>query len=74
MTTAKNKVRKPLTAKRLVGAGVWGAAMTLLAYLLSFGSVPAFIVLMFVISAVLRVMAVAVLRQRGEKPPQGWWL
>ncbi|HTV10871.1 MAG TPA: hypothetical protein VME20_03335 [Acidimicrobiales bacterium] len=63
MTTAKNKVRKPFTAKRRVGAGVWGGATTLLAYLLSFGSVPVFIVLLFVISAILPVMAPPSLQQ-----------
>jgi hypothetical protein len=66
--------RKPMTRKGLVAAGIWGATTTVLAYVLSFGSIPLFIALMVAFGVLLRLAAFAVMKQRGERPPRGWWV
>lgn len=60
------------TLRTLVGVGAWGAITTVLAYLISRGNIPIFIVAMLVIGVLQRVIAVRIARQRGDNASQ-WW-
>jgi hypothetical protein len=42
-------------------------------YLLSGGSLVTFIILIVVIGVLLRLVAFALVRARGQWPPRGWW-
>jgi hypothetical protein len=53
--------------------GLWGAATTITAYLLAFGSLRLFILNMFVIGVLFRVVAWAVTERKGVGQPRGWW-
>ncbi|HVA60519.1 MAG TPA: hypothetical protein VNG13_08275 [Mycobacteriales bacterium] len=64
--------RRPVTPKTLAAVGLWGATTTVVAYLLSFGSMPAFVVLLVVFGVLVRLVAVRIARQRGSQPPK-WW-
>jgi hypothetical protein len=66
--------RRRRTWKSLVGVGLWGAATTLLAYVLSFGSLQLFLIFMLVIGLLVRLLAFGVARARGQELPRGWWL
>jgi hypothetical protein len=69
-----DRVRKPVTRKGVAAAAIWGGTTTVLAYALSFGSIVIFIALMIVFGILLRLAAWAVIKQRGERPPRGWWI
>jgi hypothetical protein len=65
---------KDAKRKRLLGVGLWGAATTVVAYLLAFGSLVLFVANIFAIGILLRAAAWAVMRRRGKRPPRWWWL
>jgi hypothetical protein len=62
----------PLKLKTLLGVSLWGAATTLIAWLLAFGSIVRFVIWIFVIGILVRVVAHNVLKRRGANPPP-WW-
>jgi hypothetical protein len=62
-----------LSLKTLLRVGLWGATTTLIAYLLSRGSIVFFVVWLFVIAVLVRIVARVVVARRGERPPKGWW-
>lgn len=62
-----------LRPKTLLAVGLWGASTTLIAYLLSRGSIVFFVIWLFVIAIVVRVGARLLVARRGERPPKGWW-
>lgn len=64
----------PLKLKTLVGVGLWGAATTLLAYGLAFGSLIRFVINIVVIGILVRVIARLVWIRMGKKPPRWWWM
>jgi uncharacterized OsmC-like protein len=59
--------------RELLLVGLWGATTAVIAYALSFGSMPIFVLNMFVIGALVRLGAYFVVKWRGQKPPSGWW-
>ncbi len=63
----------PLTPRTMLRVAAWGAATTLIAYLLSGGSIPWFIAWMLVIGITQRLVAYWIVRRRGEHPPPHWW-
>ena len=65
---------KRVERTRLLGIGLWGATTTLTAYLLAFGSLLLFVANLIAIGILLRMVAWAVMRRRGKRPPRWWWL
>lgn len=63
-----------MTPKTLLAVGLWGATTTVFAYLLSFGNLAVFVVLLLIIGVAVRVLAYRIVKRRGEKPPPWWWL
>jgi len=63
-----------INPRTLVAAGLWGGVTVLTAYLLSFGSLPLFVVLLVVFGVLFRVVARAVMKRKGVERPRGWWL
>jgi hypothetical protein len=66
-------LRKP-GVRTLVFVGLFGAATTVIAYVISGGSLLVFVAAMVLIGVLLRVGAYALVRSRGEQPPRRWWL
>lgn len=60
--------------KQLLAVAVWGGGTTLVAFLLSFGSIPLFVVNIVVIAIGVRLAARAIVRRRGGRLPPWWWL
>lgn len=56
----------------MVVVGSWGAATTVVAYLVSGGNVPTFIGVMLLIGVAQRLATAHVVRRRGEGAPP-WW-
>jgi hypothetical protein len=65
--------RRQITPRGLLFAALWGASTTLLAYALSFGSVPVFILLLVTFGVLLRLAGWTLAKRRGNGPPRGWW-
>jgi VIT1/CCC1 family predicted Fe2+/Mn2+ transporter len=60
--------------RTFVFVGLFGAAITVIAYVISGGSVLIFVAALVLIGILLRVGAYALVRNRGEQPPRRWWL
>ena len=60
------------TTRTLLLVAAWGATTTVVAYLISGGNLVLFVIAMFAIGIVQRVVAVRVTRQGGGQPPR-WW-
>jgi len=65
--------RKP-GVRTFVFVGLLGAAITVIAYVISGGSLLVFVAALVLIGILLRVGAYALVRSRGERPPRRWWL
>ena len=67
----KEQRRDPRT---LLAVGLWGGITTVVAYLLSFGSILLFIALMIVFGVALRLAAFIVTKRVRIQRPRGRWL
>jgi hypothetical protein len=65
-----NRRRPTLGAVFAVAA--WGAATTVIAYLISGGSIPLFVAALLALGIAQRMLAVRFARRRGGHPPR-WW-
>jgi hypothetical protein len=65
--------RKP-GVRTFVSVGLFGAATSVIAYVISGGSLLVFVAAMVVIGILLRVGAYALVCSRGEQPPRRWRL
>jgi hypothetical protein len=63
--------RRP-TPRNLLIVAAWGAATTTVAYLISGGSIPIFVVALVALGVAQRMLAVRIARRRGDHPPR-WW-
>jgi hypothetical protein len=63
--------RRP-TPGALLLVAAWGAATTVVAYLISGGDIPLFVGAMVAIGIGQRFVAVRMARRRGLRPPR-WW-
>jgi large-conductance mechanosensitive channel len=62
------------SVRELLPVAIYGGLSAAVAFALSFGSLILFIVNFFIIGGVLRLVAWKIMRQRGQKPPRGWWV
>ncbi len=74
MTTGTPAGDKRPSSKQLLAVAVWGGGTTLVAFLLSFGSIPLFVVNIAVIAVGVRLATRAIVSRRGGQLPPWWWL
>jgi ABC-type xylose transport system permease subunit len=70
----RRRSKTPTVALAAVRIFVAVAVVAALVWTLARGSPLWFLVIMVIIGIGFRLIARAVVRRRGEKPPRGWWV
>jgi hypothetical protein len=66
--------RPPLSFRSLLSVAAIGGVTTVVAYLISGGSIPIFVAVIVGLGITARLSARAWLWHIGKDPPRGWWL